>query len=106
MARNNPYGGTDLAAYLTHRVAELRPRKSQVDIALEAGYPNANMISMLKAGSTKLALDRVVDLAKALDADPARLFRMSGQFWMMRPSLILPPIRLRNSLGAAVGLKR
>jgi hypothetical protein len=32
--------------------------------------------------------------------------RISGQFWTMRPSLILPPIRLRNSLGAAAGSNR
>lgn len=77
MARNKPYGGTELAAFLTHRIAELKPKKSQAEIAAEAGYPNANMISMLKDGSTKLAVDRVVDLAKALEADPARLFRMA-----------------------------
>jgi hypothetical protein len=77
MARNTPFGGTDLAAFLTHRIAELRPRKSQVEIAAEAGFVNPNMISMLKAGTTKLAFDRVADLAKALEADPARLFRMA-----------------------------
>jgi len=57
--------------------AELRPRKSQVEIAAEAGFVNPNMISMLKAGTTKLAFDRVADLAKALETDPARLFRMA-----------------------------
>ena len=77
MARNKPYGGTDLAAFITHRIAELRPRKSQIAIASEAGYPNPNMLSMLKAGTTKLALDRVVALAKALETDPARLFQMA-----------------------------
>lgn len=77
MARNKPYGGTELAAFLTHRVAELKPKKSQVEIAAEAGYPNPNMISMLKDGTTKLALDRVADLARALETDPARLFRMA-----------------------------
>ncbi len=77
MARNKPYGGTDLAAFLTHRIVELRPRKSQVEIASEAGFANPNMLSMLKAGTTKLALDRVADLARALETDPARLFQMA-----------------------------
>jgi len=77
MARNKPYGGTELAAFITHRIAELRPRKSQIEIASEAGYPNPNMLSMLKSGTTKLALDRVAALAKALETDPARLFRMA-----------------------------
>ncbi len=77
MARNKPYGGTELAAFITHRITELRPRKSQVEIASEAGYPNPNMLSMLKSGTTKLALDRVVNLAKALETDPARLFQLA-----------------------------
>lgn len=77
MARYTPYGGTDLAAFITHRIAELRPRKSQVEIASEAGYVNPNMLSMLKSGTTKLALDRAVDLARALETDSARLFQMA-----------------------------
>ncbi|WP_102107397.1 transcriptional regulator [Oceaniglobus roseus] len=77
MARTKPYGGTDVAAFLTHRIAELKPRKSQAEIAAEAGFNNANMMSMLKAGTSKLALDRVPDLARALDCDPARLFRLA-----------------------------
>jgi len=77
MARNKPYGGTDLAAFIAQRITELRPRKSQAEIASEAGYQNANMLSMLKAGTTKLSLDRVANLAKALEADPARLFQMA-----------------------------
>ena len=32
--------------------------------------------------------------------------RISGQFWMIRPSLILPPIRPRSSFGPAAGSKR
>ncbi len=77
MARSKPYGGTELAAFLTHRIAELRLKKSQVEIAADAGYANPNNISMLKNGTTKLALDRVADLARALEVDPARLFRMA-----------------------------
>ncbi len=77
MARNKPYAGTDLAAFLTHRIAELRSHKSQGELASEAGFVNPNMLSMLKSGTTKLALDRVADLAKALETDPARLFQMA-----------------------------
>lgn len=77
MARNKPYAGTKLAGFVAHRIAELRPYKSQAQIASEAGFANANMLSMIKAGTAKLALDRVADLARALDTDPARLFRMA-----------------------------
>src|SRR5690606_4507891 len=77
MVRTKPYGGTELAAFLSHRIAELKAKKSQAEIASDAGYPDAKRISMLKDGTTKLALDRVVDLAKALEVDPARRFRLA-----------------------------
>jgi transcriptional regulator with XRE-family HTH domain len=77
MARTTPYGGTELSKFITHRIVELKPRKSQAEIASEAGFISPNMLSMIKAGTTKLALDRVTDLARALDTDPARLFRMA-----------------------------
>jgi len=55
----------------------LKPRKTQAQIAAEAGFPNPNMISMIKGGASKLALDRVPSLAVALECDPARLFLMA-----------------------------
>lgn len=64
-------------AYLAKRIHELQGRKSQSDIAYEAGFANANFISMLKNGKSKLALDRVPDMARALDVDPAYLFRLA-----------------------------
>lgn len=72
-----PFAATRLAAFVTRRVLELKPIKSQADIARQAGFPNPNMISMLKNGSSKLALDRVPSLAKALECDAALLFRMA-----------------------------
>jgi transcriptional regulator with XRE-family HTH domain len=51
--------------------------KSQKEIAEEAGFDNPNIISMLKTGVTKLPLNRVGPLAKALDIDPAHLFRLA-----------------------------
>ena len=72
-----PYADTQMSAFLTNRILELRPRKSQVQIASEAGFVNANVLSMLKSGKTKLPLDRVPALAAALDCDPSRLFRMA-----------------------------
>lgn len=35
------------------------------------------MITMLKQGDTKLALDRVVALARALEVDPERLYLLA-----------------------------
>ena len=62
-----PYADTRLAAFLEKRILELKPRKSQLQIAAEAGFVQPNMLSMFKNGSNKLPLDRVTGLAKALD---------------------------------------
>ncbi len=73
----NPYGNTRLATFVDRRILELSPRKSQRDIALEAGFKNVNMLSMIKSGATKLALDRVPALADALETDPRHLFLLT-----------------------------
>ncbi|MBC7139208.1 MAG: XRE family transcriptional regulator [Defluviimonas sp.] len=70
-----PYADSSLARFLRQRIADLRPM-TQAEIAARAGYLNANVISMLKDGTTKLAIDRVPDMAKALQADPALLLRL------------------------------
>jgi hypothetical protein len=72
-----PYEDTRLAKYLEQRVLELKPKKTQADIAAEAGFVSANMIAMLKRGSNKVPLDRVPALAAALDCDPAWLLRLA-----------------------------
>jgi transcriptional regulator with XRE-family HTH domain len=77
MPPKTPYADTRLSAYLTKRILELRPRKSQVEIAAEAGFINVNMISMLKSGKSKIPLDRVAALAAALEVDPKWLFKMA-----------------------------
>jgi hypothetical protein len=51
-----PYEDTRLAKYLGHRILELKPRKTQSEIASEAGFQNANMVTMLKQGANKLRL--------------------------------------------------
>jgi len=72
-----PYDDTRLAKYLERRISDLRPRKTQIEIANEAGFRQPNMLAMIKNGSTKLPLDRVIGLSKALECDPAMLFRMA-----------------------------
>ena len=73
---NKPYADSELARFIAKRVLELKP-KPQMDIAKEAGFVNPNVISMLKSGATKLPLDRVLALAKALECDPRRLFLLA-----------------------------
>ncbi len=72
-----PFAATRLTTFLTKRVLELRPKKSQAEIPTEAGFSNANMMSMLKAGSVRLPLDRVPALALAIETDPAHLFLLA-----------------------------
>ena len=72
-----PYAKSRLANFVATRVIELRSSKSQIEIATQAGFPNPNMISMIKNGASKLALDRVPALAKALECDAAQLMRLT-----------------------------
>lgn len=73
----HPYANTRLALFLAKRIDDLRGTKNQVEIAEQAGFTTPNMISMLKNGDTKLAVDRVPQMAKALDVDPAYLLRLT-----------------------------
>jgi transcriptional regulator with XRE-family HTH domain len=72
-----PHENTKLAKYVERRVLELKSTKSQLQIANEAGFPNPNMVSLIKNGSSKLALDRVPSMARALECDPAYLLRLT-----------------------------
>ena len=67
MTKGMPYAASRLTSFIRKRILELRPRKNQVEIAVEAGFVNTNMLLMIKSGKTKLPLDRVPALAKALD---------------------------------------
>lgn len=73
----NPYQSTPTAKLIADRIRDLSHRKTQAEIASEAGFGNANMMTFLKSGRNKLPLDRVPSLAKALEVDPAYLMRLA-----------------------------
>jgi len=73
----NPYQNTPTAKLIADRIRDLSHRKTQAEIASEAGFPNANMMTHLKNGRNKVPLDRVPSLAKALEVDPAMLMRLA-----------------------------
>ncbi|PZR92073.1 MAG: transcriptional regulator [Stutzerimonas stutzeri] len=50
---------------------------TQKEIAEAVGYENPNMITILKQGDAKLALDRVVPMAEVLGVDPRHLFALA-----------------------------
>ena len=73
----NPYQNTATAKLIATRIRDLSHKKTQAEIASEAGFANANMMTFLKNGQNKVPLDRVPSLAKALEVDPAYLMRLA-----------------------------
>lgn len=73
----NPYENTPAALFVRRQTELLRHRKKQKEIAHEAGLMTPNLITMIKNGSTKIPLDRVPALARALETDPAFLMRLT-----------------------------
>lgn len=61
-----------VAEYLTFHINN--SQKTQRQIALEIGYTKPNIITMFKQGATKLPLDKIGSLAKALEIAPDDLF--------------------------------
>ena len=68
------------ANYLANqiRIAEV-PQK---DIAEALGYQNANIVSMFKKGLTKVPIEKVPALAKALHLDPVHLLMLAMREYM------------------------
>ncbi|MEH7830091.1 helix-turn-helix domain-containing protein [Gemmobacter denitrificans] len=73
----NPYANTATARLIADRIRDLSHKKTQAEIASEAGFGNAKMMTFLKNGRNKVPLDRVPSLAKALEVDPAYLMRLA-----------------------------
>ncbi len=63
-----------VADFLAVRIAELG--KTQRQISEECGFDNPNIITMFKQGNTKVPINRVASLAKALEVDPVHLLRL------------------------------
>ncbi len=69
-----------IADFIADRLAE--SDKTQREIAAECGFETPNIITMFKNGSTKVPLNRIGALAKALDADPAYMLRLAMREYM------------------------
>jgi len=50
--------------------------KSQKTIAEEVGFPRANILTMMKHGTTRIPIHRVPALARSLGVDPAKMMRL------------------------------
>jgi transcriptional regulator with XRE-family HTH domain len=73
----HPYATSPATLFLAARIRDLSHRKSQQEIASEAGFPNPNMITLLKTGKNKIPLDRVPSMARALECDAGYLMRLA-----------------------------
>lgn len=78
-----PYAEMPIALYISKQIdVQASMGKTQREIAQEIGYEKPNMISMFKRGEAKVPLDKIPALAKALNVDPAFLFKMAiQQYW-------------------------
>src|ERR1700739_5161333 len=65
-----PFADSAIAKYIDKKIDELKGVKTQREIAQEAGYETPNIISMLKRGESRVPLERIPLLSKALGADP------------------------------------
>lgn len=63
----------DIAQYLSRSIS--RSGKTQLQIAMEAGFPTPNVVSMMKSGQLKIPLARVPALARSLGVDAGEMFR-------------------------------
>lgn len=77
MTDGRPYRDTELARFLDKRISQLRGKRTQREIASLAGFPNPNVLSMLKSGTSKCPVDRVPALAEALETDARYLLRLA-----------------------------
>lgn len=85
-----PFASSAIAKFLDKQIDSLKGVKTQRQIAAEIGYDKPNMISMFKRGETKVPLDKIPQLAKALGVDAGHLFRLAlEQYWPEHGKTIL-----------------
>lgn len=77
--------------------------KKQIDIAQQAGFDKPNMVTMIKQGKTKLPLEKIGRMAKALEVDPLHLFTLTMQeyqpdTWAEIQKLFGQPVMTVNEL--------
>ncbi len=72
-----PCQNTATARLIAERIRDLGHKKTQAEIAREAGFPDGNMMTFLKNGRNKVPLDRVPSLSKTLEVDPTYPIRLA-----------------------------
>ena len=84
-------GHVSVAEYLSQQIH--LSGKAQKDIAEALGYTKPNIITMFKQGKTKIPLNKIAALAKAIGVDPIHFLRIamleySPEMWEVLESMI------------------
>ncbi len=74
---SGPHSNSAVCRFLDEKVRSVAHLKGPQEIAAELGYSRPNYFLMILNGDTKLPLDKVQSLAKALQVDPKLLFRLA-----------------------------
>lgn len=100
-----------VAALITDRIEATG--QLQKDVAAKAGFPKPNIITMLKQGKTRLPLDKIGTMARALETDPIHLLQLCMEEYhpstwkaiapFMESAMTEDEIRLLKALRAWVG---
>src|SRR3984957_16290935 len=84
-----PFADSAIAKYIDKKIDELKGVKTQREIAAEIGYDKPNLISMFKRGESRVPLEKIPLLSKALGVDSAHMFRLAlEQYWPDRGDII------------------
>lgn len=97
MSKNTP----TVADFINHQINV--SGKSQAMIAKEVGFERPNIISMIKLGATKLPIDKIIPMARALNIDRVFMMKLALEeympgFWDGISSLLEQPIITNNEI--------
>jgi transcriptional regulator with XRE-family HTH domain len=69
-----------VAEYITWQIALCG--KTQAEIAKECGFDKPNVITMIKQGKTKVPVNKIATMAKALEVDPVFFLKLTLSEYM------------------------
>lgn len=75
--------------------------KTQREIALEVGYENPNVLTLMKQGKTKLPINKVQAMARALGVDPVNLLRIVMSEYMPEAWEVIKSVAGEKTVSAA-----
>ncbi len=73
--------------------------KLHKDIAKEVGFRKPNMITMIKQGKSRLPLDKIGPMTKALEVNPMELLHMCMEAYHPETWKAIEPLLLSRSIG-------